>query len=73
MSIIYYPLGRWNDYLALGASRFRYYIESHGDGFEIAWKVLENEKLLAEIKTFLSGLATYAAMATGGRVRARIL
>ncbi len=55
------------------ASRFRYFIESHGEGFEIAWKILEDEKLLEELKGFLSRLVTYTAMAAGGRVKATIL
>jgi len=49
-------------------ARLRYYIESRGEGYQVAWKIMQNEKLLAQIKGLLGDFAGYAARAAGGRV-----
>lgn len=48
--------------------RLRLLLEARGEGFAIAQKVLQNEKLMKEIKEMLRGLTSYAAKAAGGRL-----
>ncbi len=54
-------------------AKFRYFLDVHGEGFEIAWSALQDEKIKQEIHDFLLALAKYAAKASHGRVKATIL
>ena len=49
-------------------SRLRYFSEAHGEGFNAAFSVLENEKLIEELKLSLLRVAGYIAKSSGGRV-----
>ena len=49
-------------------SRLQLFLEARGEGYEIALKVLENEKLLKEFKTGLLKLTKYSVKAAGGYV-----
>lgn len=50
-------------------SRIRYAYELRGDGYELALKKLEEEKLLGEFKKLLISLAKYSVRAAGGRIK----
>ena len=54
-------------------SRLRYFYEARGSGYEVAFRVLENEKIMQEVKTALIKVAGYAIRAAGGRVKPTIL
>lgn len=53
-------------------SRMQYFVESRGQGYEVALKVLEKEKLMKEFKKVLLALANYSARAAGGYVKSPI-
>lgn len=54
-------------------SKLELYFEARGKGYEIAFKVLENEKLMKELKNFLFKLAGYTIRASGGYVKPTII
>lgn len=54
-------------------SRMRFFLEARGEGYEAAFRVLENEKIMKELKSFLSRLAVYSVRAAGGYVKPEIL
>jgi uncharacterized protein YerC len=54
-------------------SRLRYFSEARGEGYDLALKILKNEKAIDEIKGLLLKLAAYTARAAGGRVKPTIL
>jgi len=49
-------------------SRMRFFVEARGEGYEVVFQVLENEKLMKELKSLLSKLAKYTINAAGGRI-----
>lgn len=49
-------------------SRMQLFLEARGEGYEVAMKILQNEKLAAELKANLKKLASYAVRAAGGRI-----
>ncbi len=53
-------------------ARMQLFFEARGQGYEIALRVLENEKLMKEIKEVLFKLAGYSVRAAGGRVKPNI-
>ncbi len=50
-------------------SRLQYFWEARGKGYEIALKVLSNEKLMKEFKQTLLKLVAYSIRAAGGYVK----
>lgn len=54
-------------------SRIKLLYETRGQGYEIALKKLEEEKVFAEFKNILISLARYSIRAAGGRVTPTIL
>ncbi|OGH11304.1 MAG: hypothetical protein A3B38_00565 [Candidatus Levybacteria bacterium RIFCSPLOWO2_01_FULL_36_13] len=50
-------------------SKMRYYLEARGKGYDIALKILRNEKLMGEFKSLLEGLIKYTIRASGGYVK----
>ncbi|GIW61998.1 MAG: hypothetical protein KatS3mg089_0850 [Patescibacteria group bacterium] len=54
-------------------SRMQLFLEARGKGYEIALQVLQNEKVMQDIKTLLLKLAGYAVRAAGGRVKPSII
>lgn len=53
-------------------SRFRYFLDSQGQGFQVAWEIFQTEEIKNEVKNVLQDLAGYAARAAGGRVKPTI-
>lgn len=53
--------------------KMRLFLETRGEGFNIALKKLEEEKMLQEFKKFLIKLARYSIRAAGGYVKPTIL
>ncbi len=53
-------------------SRMRFFLEARGEGYEVVLRVLENQKLMDELKSFLSKLAGYSIRAAGGYVKPEI-
>lgn len=49
-------------------AKMRLFFEARGQGFDVVFKVLENEKLMVEIRSTLIGLAKYSIKAAGGRL-----
>lgn len=54
-------------------SRMQLFLEARGRGYEIALQILQNEKVMQDIKTLLLKLAGYAVRAAGGRVKPSII
>lgn len=54
-------------------SRLQFFWEARGQGYEIALKVLENEKLMKEFKDGLLKLVAYSIRAAGGYVKPTIV
>ncbi len=54
-------------------SRMQLFLEARGKGYEIALQVLQDEKVMQDIKTLLLKLAGYAVRAAGGRVKPSII
>ena len=54
-------------------SRMQYFFESRGQGYEIAIKILEKEKLTKEFRKVLLVLVKYSARAAGGYVKPTIV
>ena len=54
-------------------ARQRYHMESKSEGYNLAIKKLDGEKLLQGFKKLLLSLARYSARAAGGRVKPGIL
>jgi len=52
-------------------SKFRYFIDMHGEGFELASEALKDEKTKQEIHDFLMTLTSYSA--TRSKIRSTIL
>lgn len=53
-------------------SRLRYFSEARGEGYDLAIKILKNEKAMEDVKILLLKLAAYTARAAGGRVKPTI-
>jgi uncharacterized protein YerC len=49
-------------------SRLRYFDEARGQGYDLAFKIIQNEKILQDLKGVLFKLAGYSIRAAGGRV-----
>lgn len=49
-------------------SRTRYYLDAHGQGYEIAFQKIAREKDLIDLKIILLKLANYSVKAAGGRI-----
>jgi Trp operon repressor len=49
-------------------AKMQLFLEARGQGYEVGLKVLENEKLMTELKGLLLKLASYAAKSAGGRL-----
>lgn len=49
-------------------SRMRFFVEARGEGYEVVFQVLENEKLMKELKSLLYKLAKYSINAAAGKV-----
>ena len=54
-------------------SRLQYFIEARGQGYEVALKILEKEKLMKEFRKVLLALVKYSARAAGGYVKPTIV
>lgn len=54
-------------------SRLQFFWEARGEGYGIALKVLENEKLMKEFKDVLLKLVAYSIRAAGGYVKPTII
>ena len=54
-------------------SRLQFFWEARGGGYDIALKVLENEKLMKEFKDGLLKLVAYSIRAAGGYVNPTIV
>ena len=54
-------------------SRMQYFFEARGQGYEIAIKILEKEKLTKELRKVLLALVKYSARAAGGYVKPTIV
>ena len=50
-------------------AKMRYFLEARGQGYDVAIRVLENQKLIDELKSVLVKLAGYSFRAAGGRVK----
>lgn len=53
-------------------SRMQLFLEARGQGYELALRILQNEKLAKDLKVMLYKLAAYTARAAGGRVKPTI-
>lgn len=53
-------------------SKMRYFLEARGEGYEVVIRVLNNERLMKELRSFLSKLAGYSIRAAGGYVKPEI-
>ncbi|PIR79740.1 MAG: hypothetical protein COU25_03775 [Candidatus Levybacteria bacterium CG10_big_fil_rev_8_21_14_0_10_35_13] len=54
-------------------SRMQLFLEVRGQGYNIAFKKLISEKILAEFKKYLLKLASYSIRAAGGYVKPEII
>jgi len=54
-------------------SRMQYFFEARGQGYEIALKVLEKEKVIKEFRKVLLTLVKYSLRAAGGYVKPNIV
>lgn len=50
-------------------ARMQLFLEARGQGYEVAMHVLQNEKLMQDLKEVLIKLAGYTIRAAGGRVK----
>jgi Trp operon repressor len=49
-------------------TRMQLFVEARGRGYEIGLRVLENDKIMKEVKGILLKFAAYSARAAGGRI-----
>ena len=54
-------------------AKMRYFLEARGQGYDVAIRVLENQKLIDELKSVLVKLAGYSFRSAGGRVKPGIV
>jgi uncharacterized protein YerC len=53
-------------------SRLRYFYEARGAGFNVVFRIVENEQVMNQLKSILLKTAGYAVRAAGGRVKPKV-
>lgn len=53
-------------------SRLRFFYEARGEGFSLAFRILETEQVTDQLRSILLKTAGYAARAAGGRVKPKV-
>lgn len=53
-------------------ARMQLFMESRGEGFEVIFEIIKNERVLKELKSALLKLVAYTVRAAGGRIKSSI-